>query len=209
MIRFSIFKKSSKFYWSNNRIVHPIIIGTILIYFIRIGIFKTKFGPFDKFLGLLMISAFCLGVVLKLFKLAKPDPLRGKLEGFITFNTDEIIADECIFKLDEIKKIEITNNDYYFKSTGSSRGNFDSNLSNRVDNQLIITPTNGEKKLSYYELYNSDDLQKVRKELINYNLKGKLDFQNLTNLLGITKDKERHEFQSELQRMKSTINKGS
>ena len=180
--------------------LHPIIISCIIIYFIRAEIFKTDFSSFDKFLMIIMITAFGIGIFLQIFRFAKPDPLRGELNGFITFNMDEIIADYSVFKLDEITKLEITNDDYYGKGKGNSKGSFNSNLSNGVDNKLIILLNTGEKKNFYYELYNSDDLQKVQYELINYNLKGKLDFQNLINVLGITRDSEIQEFKNKIQK---------
>ncbi|HEX9150580.1 MAG TPA: hypothetical protein VF842_00760 [Flavobacterium sp.] len=155
-----------------------------------------------------MASFFFLGILLQLIRFSKPDPLRGELDGFIAFNVDEIIVDKCVFKLDEISKIEISNEDYYGKRIGSSKGNFNSNVSNGVDNKLSIVLKNGEKKIYYYELYNSSDLQKVRNELINYNLKDKLDFENLSYVLGEKNSSEIAEFKLEIEKKRHNANTG-
>mgnify|MGYP003452828083 FL=1 len=183
--------------------LYPIIISCIIIYFIRAEMFKTDFSSFDKYLVIIMMTAFCIGILLQIFRFAKPDPLRGELNGFITFNMDEIIADDSVFKLNEINKIEITNDDYYGKGKGNSKGSFNSNLSNGVDNQLIITLKNGENKTYNYELYDPNDLQKVQDVLINYNLKDKLDFPNLINILGITKERALQEFKHKIHKSSS------
>jgi hypothetical protein len=198
--RFSIFKKSSGFYWSNNKIACAIICPPIIIVLFRLKVLNLEENEIDKYLSFLMLGGFILGLILKFSRLTKPDPLRGKLEGFITFGMNEIIADQEIIKLDEIQKLIISNNDYYGKYTGSSR-TFNSNLSNGVDNYIEITLNAGGKKTFYFELYNSNGLQKTREELINYNLKGKLHFLNLIEVLGIEKYEEIQDFKKEIQNL--------
>jgi hypothetical protein len=196
MKRYSIFKKSSKFYWSNDRIIVPIIFSCIIIYFTKVKILKIEENEFDKYLMFLFVGTFFLGIILKSFRIFKPDPLRGELDGFLTFEFNHITAQEKIFKLDEIKKIRITNDDYYGKSKGSGK-TFNSNLSNGVHNLCEIILLNGTSFVYHYELYNSDDLQKVRNELINYYKQNKLDFQNLTDVLGLS-NKDIQEFKKSI-----------
>ena len=43
-----------------------------------------------------------------------------------------------------------------------------------------------------FELYESNDFQKIKNELINYYLSGKIEFENLANVLG---DKKQHEIE--------------
>jgi hypothetical protein len=145
----------------------------------------------------LLLGAFFLGIILKLFRIFKPDPLRGELDGFLTFELNQITAEEKIFKLDEIKKIRITNDDYYGKLIGSGKS-FNSNLSNGVNNLCEIILLDGTSFVYNYELYNSDDLQKIKNELINYYKQSKLDFQNLTDILGVS-SKESQEFRKSIE----------
>lgn len=197
MNRYSIFKKSSKFYWSNDRIVFPIIFGCIIIYFIKVKVLKIVENTFDKYLMFLLLGAFFLGLILKFFRIFKPDPLRGELDGFLTFELDQISAKDKIFRVDEIKKIRITNDDYYGKTIGSGKS-FNSNLSNGVNNFCVIELNTGITFSYNYELYYSDDLQKIKKELINYYKLSKLDFQNLVEVLGIS--------HNDIQEFKASIN---
>jgi hypothetical protein len=92
MNRYSIFKKSSKFYWSNDRIVLPIIFGCIIIYLIKATVLKMEVNTVDNYLMFLLLGAFFLGLILKFFRIFKPDPLRGELDGFLTFELNQISA---------------------------------------------------------------------------------------------------------------------
>ena len=196
MKRYSIFIKSSKFYWSNDRIVFTIALCSVIIIFIKSKVLKIPDNEFDKYLMLLIVGAFFLGIILKLFRIVKPDPLRGTLDGFLIFEQDQIVAGEVKFKIEEIKKIRITNDDYYGKSIGYGR-TFNSSLSNGVDNICEITLLDGRTFQYNYELYYPDDLQKNKNELISYYKNGKLDFGNLVDILGISK-KEIQEFRDSI-----------
>lgn len=157
---------------------------------------KIEDNEFDKYLAFLLCGAFILGLILKLSRLFKPDPLRGELDGFLSFGLDYITAGEKQFQLEEIKKIRITNNDYYGKPKGSGKS-FNSSLSNGVDNICEIVLLTGTKFIYNYELYYSYDLQKIKDELINYHKNDKLDFQNLVDILGVSK--------SEIEEFKKSI----
>jgi hypothetical protein len=197
MQRFAIFEKSDKFYWSNNRIIYPIIFGCIGILFLKQKLgFEKNF--FDEFVIGIVFLTFFIAIILSIKGFTKPDPLRGMLNGFITFEKEKITFNQQIFTLDDIKKIEITNNDYYGRIKSRSKGNFNSTRSNGVDNKIEITLNNNEKKTFYFELYNSDDLQMVKKELINYYLNDKLHFLNLIDVLNITKYEEIQKFKEEI-----------
>ncbi len=184
MNRFSIFKKSDKSRWSYTDILYVIAVSCILIFVFERYILKIEHEILEMFLmSTLLIVWFLGGIVLKFFRLFKPDPLKGKLEGFLTFEMDKIIVGKESFSLDEIKTIWLTNDDYYGKSNHS--GSFGSNLSNGVNNSCKITLINGREVVCNYELYNSNDLQKIKPELVHYYKSGKLDFEHLSYLLGI------------------------
>lgn len=192
MQQFSIFKKTTKFYWTKNRIIYSILFVCFSISIIKQKIFGVEPNGFDAiFLGSAIIVLFG-SLFVKLLGFTKPDSLRGELDGFITFNRNEIIIDKNIINLSDIVKIEITNEDYYGKLKSSSKGDFNSSLSNGVDNKLTVELNSGLKETVNYELYNANDFQKIRKELINYYRNGKIDFENLANVLG---EKSREEIE--------------
>lgn len=76
------------------------------------------------------------------------------------------------------------------------RGNFNASYSNGVDNELLIELNSSVVKVYNFEIYNSADFQKIKPELINYYLQGKLEFSILTNLLGLEKNEEIIDFKN-------------
>jgi len=104
MKRFSIFKKSSKFYWSNNRIIYPIFFTCLLILFIKNGsgiIEKNTLN--NTLLGIMLITFIC-GMILRLIGIPKAEPLQGEIDGFLTFemNPDrsDIENSSCVASAD-------------------------------------------------------------------------------------------------------------
>ncbi len=200
MKRFSIFKKSSKFYWSNNRIIYPIFFTCLLILFIKNGsgiIEKNTLN--NTLLGIMLITFIC-GMILRLIGIPKAEPLQGEIDGFLTFEMNSIQIGNEVFEIEKIKNIEITNDDYYGKIVASGRGNFNSPRSNGVENFIKLKLYSGELKICNYELYNSNDIQKIRDELINYYLNGKIELDNLANVLGEKSRSEIAELKLEIEK---------
>ncbi|ENA1793460.1 hypothetical protein ABF176_000256 [Flavobacterium psychrophilum] len=200
MKRFSIYKKSSEFYWSNNRVIYPIIITCTLILVITNGS-----GTLEKnflnnaLLGIVFIAVIC-GIILGVIGIPKTEPLQGKIDGFLTFEMNSIIIGNELFEIEKIKNIEISNDDYYGKIVASVKGNFNSPRSNGVANFIKLKLYSGELKMCNYELYNSNDIQKIRDELINYYLNGKIEFDILANVLGEKSESEIAELKLEIEK---------
>lgn len=203
MQRFTIYTKSNKFYWSNNRIIYPILF--ICLVFILItnkeSVIENNFLN-NFLLGIMLLTVIC-GIICGLIGIPKTEPLQGELNGFLTFEMDSIQIHKEIFYFEKIRNIEISNDDYYGKLVGNTKGNFNSPRSNGVSNYIKIKLYSGEFKNCYYELYNSDDFQKIRRELINYYLNGKIEFENLANVLG---EKTQHEIEEFKLKVEKTAN---
>lgn len=192
MHRFSIFIKENKFYWNTNNIIY-----TIGFTFLGMGLFKEEFlqlerNIFDTIIAAIGIGSFGIGVVLKFYNFNKIEQLEGRLEGFLIFEMDKLIIGSEIFTFEKIRNIEISNEDYRGKMVNYSKGNFGPALSNGTDNKLKLKLYTGEVKFYDFELYESNDFQKIKNELINYYLSGKIEFENLANVLG---DKKQHEIE--------------
>lgn len=204
MQRFAIYTKSNKFYWSNNKIIYPILFTCLVILLIanKGSVIEKNF--LNSFLlGIMLLTVIC-GIILRLVGIPKTEPLQGELDGFLTFEMDSIQIHNEIFYFEKIRNIEISNDDYYYKLVGGSRGNFNSVRSNGVNNYVRIKLYSGEVKICNYELYNSDDFQKIRRELINYYLNGKIEFENLANVLGEKSRREIEEFKLEIEKTANT-----
>lgn len=184
MNRFSIFKRSSKFYWSNNRVIYPIIVICLLILLIKNGSGTLEKNVLNNtLLGIMFFTSIC-GMILRLIGIPKAEPLQGEIDVFLTFEMNSIQIGNEVFEIEKIKNIEITNDDYYGKIVSSGRGNFNSTRSNGVENFIKLKMYSGELKICNYQLYNSNDIQKIRDELINYYLNGKIELDNLSYVLG-------------------------
>lgn len=200
MQRFTIYTKSNKFYWSNNKIIYSILFTCLAILLIsnKSSVIEKNF--LNNFLLGIMLLTFVCGIILRLIGIPKTEPLQGELDGFLTFGIDYIQIYDEIFYFEKIRNIEISNDDYYGKLNSSSKGNFNSASSNGVNNHVRIKLYSGEVKTCNYELYNSDDFQKIRRELINYYLNGKIEFENLVNVLGEKSRREIEEFKLEVEK---------
>lgn len=149
---------------------------------------------------IIFFIALITGVILKFIGFVKYEPLKGKLDGFLIFEMNSIQIDEETFTLNKIKSIEISNDDYYGKLVGYSKGNFNGALSNGVNNHIKIILDSGEIIWRNYELYHANDFLKIRSELINYYRKGKMELDNLANVLGESSYDAIPELQNEFQK---------
>lgn len=194
MQRFTIYYKSKRFHPTTNQIFYTFNAVAISIWIVSEKIIKTE--QFSRILGFAVATSWLIALLAMLIGKIKSPPLRGKLAGFISFNKDNITVEKEVFNLNDIKRIKITNDDYYGKIKYLGRGNFNASFSNGVDNELLIELNSSKTKLYNFEIYNSADFQKIKPELITYYLQGKLEFSILTNLLGLEKDEEVSDFKN-------------
>ncbi|WP_395056350.1 hypothetical protein [Flavobacterium sp.] len=192
MQRFAIYHKSKRFHPTTNQVFYAFNVVAISIWIVLEKIIKTE--KFSRILGFAVAISWLVALLAMLIGKLKSPPLRGKLDGFISFNNDNITVEKEVFNLSDIKIIKITNDDYYGKNKYLGRGNFNASYSNGVDNELLIELNTSKVKLYNFEIYNSADFQKIKSELIAYYLQDKLEFSILTYLLGLEKTGEISDF---------------
>lgn len=196
MQRFNIYKKSKKFHWSNTLIIACLIFALYIISILKQNFFDPEEGLFDEIIMKLMLGLFFIGFILKTIGLVKPNVSNEEPSGFLEFYKDSIIVDSEKYEIDEIKSIEISNNDYYGKLDGGK--GFQSSLSNGIDNQITLILNSGTRKSYNFELYNEYDMGKVEEELVSYYAKGKIKFPELVEILKIKKESEIEEYRKQI-----------
>jgi len=200
MDKFSIFKKTEKFYWSVNKIYYCTLFSILgLAYFLK-DVSKSAEKSFLWF----SIATLITGLILKFRGLTQIEPLRGTLEGDLIFERESINIGGKSYSLDEINSIQINNDDYSGKLINITRGNIGPALSNGTNNSVILFLKSKETKKYLFELINSNDFQNVRMILIEYHLKGKIDFWELANVLGDKSSSEINDLTDEITKI-STI----
>jgi hypothetical protein len=188
MQRFEIYHKSKKFHLTNNIVFYSCSLVGITAFVIGKIIGLKENTLYMNATGYFGIVAFATGILARGIGFFIKPPLRGTLDGFIELNISGIKIDQKYYPLSEIKKINISNDDYYGKRINLDRSNLNSTISNGVNNELEITLASGAVEKCYFQLYYPNDLQKNKNELINYYKAEKLDFNILTNTLGIEKN---------------------
>jgi hypothetical protein len=169
-------------------------------------VLKIEENLIDKVFIWLAVSAFMFGVILKFYNLGKFEPIRGVFQGYLSFEMEKITVCDEIYQIEKIRKIKIYNDDYSGKLVNTSKGNLGPALSNGTRNFILIYFESGEPKRHQFVLNNSDDFQKTRQELINYYLLGKIDFDEVANILGEKSRSEVAEFKIEIGKVRTTAN---
>ena len=196
-MKYKILTKSKKFYWTINSRIYTILLFTVLPVFIKLNLFKNQNVTFfDKTLFVISICTILYGFTIGLLKFNKYKTLKGELISDLEFLDDKIIIGDKQYLLKDIQKIEI--NAFDFKGLIKySKGDFDGNLSNGVDNSLKIYLTNQNKIEINFQQIVKDEIRNEEESLICYCNQNKLHYLNLLAILGINDYYEIQKFKKE------------
>ena len=198
MYKFNIYKKHHGIYWSNTIIIYSIVLPSLLILYLKNNILGFQKNFIDNLLFFCLTISLALGLFLKFSGFVKFKPLKGKLVGQLTLDSELISIESETYKLSEIQKIQIFNFDFYGLFKYTSRGSFEANLSKGIDNSIIITLISGQKVSCQFQQLDSDEMNNCRSELINYFVHDKINFLHLIDILKITDYNDIHQFKKEL-----------
>lgn len=198
MQKFSLFVESKKFYWSTNKIFYLSLFLCIGALYLKKNVLKMEEeNMFDTIFKFLAIAIMLIGFINMFRGFTQIKPLRGKLDGYLVFDNNNVCIKDEIIPISEIRKIQISNNDYR-GLLESTKGNFGPALSNGTKNYVVIYLENGKTKKYWFELINSNDFQNIRDILIEYHLLGKIDFWELAEVLGEKSSSEVKDFKEEI-----------
>ena len=206
MIKFGLFVKSEKFYWSTNKIIYSICFFCLALLFVKGKILNLESNLFDRIFQWTIVLTLICGLVTKFKGFTQIAPLNGKIDGFLIFEQQFIKVKDEVFPIETIRKIQISNEDYHGKLSRISKGNFGPALSNGTNNFIVIFFESGKTKRFQFELLNSNDFQNIRETLIDYHLIGKIDYWELAQVLGEKSTSDTLDLTSEIEKRSTTTN---
>lgn len=188
---FNIYRENKKFRVTRNMVVYSVLSTSLTIAYASDYLINSKLetiGKYGIFIG------FTLAIIFQILQYFQRKPLNGKIEGVIEFNSKAIVIDNKEFNLEDVKKIDLTVDDYLDRRELQMRGDFNQGRTNGIANVLLITFKNGESLKTNFQINYKDDFLKLRQELITYHLYGKISFLKLIHLLNIDNYAEIQEF---------------
>lgn len=197
-MKFAIYHKSKKFNWSVDNIFLISFVALLIIYGLVNIIFGTENYFSQKILPVILLGGLFVSLITRFLGFFKIEKASGILKGFISFNDDSIEVDNIEYNLEDIKRIEISNEDYRGKL--SNLHGFGAALSNGTDNYIVLHFIAGKSKKYNFEMIDSNDFQKIRIQLIKYHIKSKIDFWSLAHILGEKSPKETSELTNEIKK---------
>ena len=199
MVKFALFKKSTKFSFGVNPIIYLLIFCLLGMGYLGQRFFHLENNLFERIFQLIAISGLFVALIVKFMGFSKIERFDGVFYGYLIFKANSIVVNAKSYNLAEIKRIEISNDDYSGKLVNVASGNFGPALSNGTNNYIIIFLNSGETKKFNFQLIDSNDFQNLRNEFINYHVNSKMDFWSLANILGEKSSKEIAELTTQIQ----------
>ena len=199
MVKFALFKKSTKFSFGVNSIIYLMIFCLLGMGYLDQRFFHLENNLFERIFQLIAISGLFAALIVKFMGFSKIERFDGVFYGYLIFKANSIVVNAKSYNLAEIKRIEISNDDYSGKLVNVASGNFGPALSNGTNNYIIIFLNSGETKKFNFQLIDSNDFQNLRNEFINYHVNSKMDFWSLANILGEKSSKEIAELTTQIQ----------
>jgi len=104
------------------------------------------------------------------------------LDGEITFLENRILVNDRVTSIDCIDKISFT---YFDDYNGKVISSADGKSSKGTNNIVTLTEKDGSETVYYFQMDYRYQLRDERKQLVEYHMAGKLDFDNLVTILGL------------------------
>ena len=163
MNAFKIYKKSEKFVFTRALISFTLL--CVILIFGAIYEKELKSTLIGEIIKYSLILLLIFGAINSFFN----RQLKGKLEGLLILNLENIIIDERKISIEEIKFIKIELNNYKREYIGSSNPViFLENFSNGTNNKITIKLNSDETIVCYFQRETSRQIMRVHDSLRNY-----------------------------------------
>ncbi|MFC6997612.1 hypothetical protein [Rufibacter roseus] len=149
------------------------------------------------------IGVLLYGIACAMLGIGRYKPLKGKLNGSITFEHDSITIAEKTITIDLITKINFEGTDWLglYKRNGLTEY-FENSLSQGVQNYLILHLSDGQIIKTQFQLLDACGLQEMEDEIKSYYLKDKISYLQAVDLLGLSSQDK----WNDLKRLKTSQN---
>jgi hypothetical protein len=185
---FKVFRR--KFTWTKTKIINYTILTCWTIVAISIGFFKYENSIFVLFLIIFPMFLFSIGTILKWTGFKKREQLQGFFSGVLIFEKDFISLNNNKILLEDIRSIEISNNDWLDKKKYNYYldFNYENDLSCGVSNCLIIELLNNEviKTNFLQENWDGNDFVEIQDVITYYYVAKKMGYLNAIEVLRLT-----------------------
>ena len=205
MNKFPLFFKSDKPYPSVKKKIYLTLFICFGILFFRQEFFLLEKNFIDYAFITIIVFILFYAAYYKISEFMQVEPLGGILDGHLIFENEYIQANDEIFHMEEIRKMKISNNDYEGKLINIT-GTFGPNISNGINNYIILFLESGKNKKFQFQMSDSNNLQDIRTILIGYYLKKKIDFWEIANVLGEKSTSEIANFTKEIEQISTAAN---
>ncbi len=199
MSKFYIYTKDKAFYITDGKIY---LLKSILFIAFLIDLFyfsHKDYGDFYIFLvSILCIFSF-ICMFLNVTSYYRYRPLEGRIKNEIELKETEIIIRNERIKIEEIKNIEITNDDFLNFRERHSIHVIIGRKSYGVNNEIKITLNDNKVLKINYQQDNDHDMQNSNELLKHYYSKGIISIENLLYVLGIVDEDEKNQFKRTLE----------
>ena len=180
---FTLFTPRKGFKISVEIVVYPLIIMSFLLFYFFDQIYPSYFWKSIAQKGLYL--SFGLMIFFSFFRMFDYKSLHGSLKGALKFSADQIFAGTVIYKMEQIKKIELHFDDYHGLIHGSGKYGLNPMKSLGTGNSCVLTMLDGEVVRIFFQIYAKGEFNKMRDLMIEYQKQNKIHFLKLIEYLGM------------------------
>lgn len=169
---FNIYIPSKNFVWTRSRIIWTLVIIPVISMFFILYILKIPEKQIPSWLAWTIFAPLFIGFSGYLVNIWLTEELKGEMAGQLIFEMDKITINNEILAINDIKRIQISINDYKGKLILNNQ--FDGIFSHGCKNKLIITLLNNQNKSCFFQLKQPKEMVQMVNQLNYYTKLGLL-----------------------------------
>lgn len=179
-----IFKPQKKLYLKLDDYFFFAAIGSNLPLFI--GAYLGRYQLFCFLLTIaLQIIIFLWSIYLRVTRKRRFELLKGKFEGDLCIGKEYISINDITYPIESLSKISLMISGYYGQRLLTPRRGIHGDLSQGVNNRVVLHFNDRKDITCYFRIENDKDLKILQESCIHYYVAGKLHLLHLIDAMGI------------------------